>query len=217
VAAVKVAAARELARALITTMWEDPRQVRLVPMWWRQRQGSLVDLRTPWWPYLMVDEVARRLPPEATIFEYGCGASTLWFEDHGATVTGVEHHAGWYRDISALTGPSTEVLLVEPETEGSITTSLADGYFDRYVATVSAVPDGSMDLIIIDGRCRVACATAAKPKVKPGGSLLLDDSDRARYAPVFALFAGWQTLTIQGLKVGGGASSTLFTRPPDPA
>jgi hypothetical protein len=47
-----------------------------------------------------------------------------------------------------------------------------------YAAFIDRFPDHSFDLVIIDGRARAACIQHAIPKVKKGGYLLVDDSER---------------------------------------
>jgi predicted O-methyltransferase YrrM len=64
------------------------------------------------------------------------------------------------------------------------TPSAKPGYagrdFTAYVETIDRV-DGAFDLVVVDGRARVACAERALPRLAPGGVLLLDDAWRRRY------------------------------------
>jgi hypothetical protein len=75
--------------------------------------------------------------------------------------------------------------------------------------------DASLDLVIVDGRARVACGLAAMAKVKPGGMLLLDDSDRPRYARLREALTGWHGRDYRGFKPGGGpvCQTTVWTQP----
>lgn len=56
--------------------------------------------------------------------------------------------------------------------------------FEAYVRAIDSCADGSLDLVIVDGRAREACLKHALPKVRSGGWLLLDNSHRPRYADV---------------------------------
>ena len=158
-----------------------PREIRRLPQWRPQRNAATMALRSPWWPYDAVAWVAASLPERPRVFEYGGGGSTLWLEDHGATVTAVEHDEAWHRQLAGQVTPGVTLLYRPPAAAGAVTSAIAGGYFDAYAAAVDGEPDGSLDLVIIDGRARVECARRAMPKVKPGGLLLLDDADRARY------------------------------------
>jgi hypothetical protein len=53
--------------------------------------------------------------------------------------------------------------------------------FETYVKKIDNIPDRSLDLILIDGRARGACIAHAKQKVKIGGRLVVDNSDRNYY------------------------------------
>lgn len=50
-----------------------------------------------------------------------------------------------------------------------------------YVSQIDAFADASFDVVLIDGRARPACICHSVAKVKPGGMLILDNSDRAYY------------------------------------
>jgi len=52
-------------------------------------------------------------------------------------------------------------------------------------------------------------------KVRPGGMLLLDDSDRDRYLPLQAALKDWVRVNYRGLKAGGGGvvESSIWTKP----
>lgn len=52
--------------------------------------------------------------------------------------------------------------------------------FAAYVASIEAVP-GQFDLVVIDGRAREACLTAALPRLAAGGLVVFDNSRRTRY------------------------------------
>jgi hypothetical protein len=143
-----------------------------------------------WWQLDALAEVDRflRRTPDARIFEYGSGASTLWLARRASEVVSVEHDADWHailgRKLSAY--PHVRLKLVPGSPEGS-----GDGYgsgkpgarnlnFRNYVHAIEEEP-GAFDLVVIDGRCRIRCLEAASSKLRPGGMILFDNSNRARY------------------------------------
>lgn len=72
----------------------------------------------------------------------------------------------------------------------------------------------------IDGRARPSCLAHAWRKVKPGGHLLLDDSEREHYAAAARPLAGWPRRDL----FGPGPYLRIFfrttiwgPRPPDAA
>jgi predicted O-methyltransferase YrrM len=76
------------------------------------------------------------------------------------------------------------------------------------------------DLVVVDfleapAVTRVDVLKPAIRKVRPGGLLLLDDSDRPGYAEAFELLAGWQLRKFVGVKDGWPeACETGFFRRP---
>src|SRR5688572_22901839 len=44
----------------------------------------------PWYTYSAIDFLAERLPPDATVFEFGAGHSTLWYARRVARVVSVD-------------------------------------------------------------------------------------------------------------------------------
>jgi hypothetical protein len=149
------------------------------------------------------------------VFEYGGGGSTLWLEDRGAEVTVVEHDVQWRMQLAAAVGPGTTFVFRPPEVGGTIVSAALPGFFDAYAAVIGSEPDGSLDLVIVDGRARVECARIAMPKVRPGGLLIVDDTDRARYRAAMELLGPWEHHVFAGLKPGqrGPAQTSVWRRP----
>jgi predicted O-methyltransferase YrrM len=53
--------------------------------------------------------------------------------------------------------------------------------FALYVKQIDEFPDEYFDIILIDGRARPSCIKRSVSKVKPGGLLILDNSEREYY------------------------------------
>jgi len=171
-------------------------------------------LRQPWWPYAMTELVESVLPPDARVFEYGGGGSSAWLSDHGAQLTVIEHHQEWCEELRRSLPNDVELISAPACDIGVIGSPAEAGYFDDYVKAIDGYPDRSFDLVIVDGRARVECISRAKTKVKQGGHLLLDDSDRPRYGAAVTAMSAWQATTITGLKPGSPipATTTIWTK-----
>jgi hypothetical protein len=183
--------------------------------------------------FAAIDFLERALAPGLKIFEYGSGGSTLfWLRFRPERVVSVEHDAAWYAALERRLAPGAPVdyRLIPPERRapGADRADPADpeGYassdptwaghsFRRYAAQIDAFPEGHFDVVLVDGRARPACLCHSAPRVKPGGWLILDNSDRAYYlertAPLLRHFerrvftgAAPQVLTL--------SETTLFTR-----
>jgi hypothetical protein len=193
----------------------NPREFRRLRRWLSERTAQPMALCLPWWPYDATTWVAEQLPPDARVFEYGGGGSTLWLQGQGATVTVAEHNLCWHARLREMLLPGTSVLLRRTEPSGTITSAVEQGYFDSYVAAISDEPDESMDLVVVDGRARVECVRHGLSKVKPGGLLLMDDTERPRYRLAADLLADWERHVFAGLKPGSPvpAQTSVWRRP----
>lgn len=131
----------------------------------------MITLGLPWWNVAATREVAEflRARPNARVFEYGAGASTIWLARHAASVASVEHHAEWHQRLTKEVARFPHIQLNHREIDG-----------DAYIGAIEEV-GGVFDLIVVDGRRRTECLARAIPHLAPGGIILLDDSGRGRY------------------------------------
>ena len=152
---------------------------------------DLAELDLPWWTFRAidyVDEILRDHGSQMTAFEYGTGASTLWLARRCRAVYSVEHDPNWADQARLLCAQQENVRIADvPATPVVATTrcqSKRSGWrglsFDNYVESIRTYAF-DFDLIVIDGRCRVECLAEAKRKLKRGGLIIFDDSNRARY------------------------------------
>lgn len=149
----------------------------------------------PWLTFPAIDALELIDLKGKRVFEYGSGGSTAYWLRRDAQCVSVENDAQWYERIRRLLEPSAalDYRFVPPE-EGVSATDPADpaaygsaspeqrtNTFRRYCAQIDAFPDRSFDLVLIDGRARPSCIRHAAPKVREGGWLILDNSDRPYY------------------------------------
>ncbi|MDR5876198.1 tetratricopeptide repeat protein [Halomonas sp. CUBES01] len=96
-------------------------------------------------------------------FEFGSGGSTVWAVDQGLTVKGVESDATWVTALKDKLGGKCQVDAVDigPTKEWGFPVTLEDS--EKFPAYSKAIHSHkqSFDLILIDGRFRVACTMAA--------------------------------------------------------
>lgn len=123
----------------------------------------------------------------------------MWFADRAGAVTSIEHDDAWYARIASMPLPSNvSINLISKDSS-----EYADCITDTH------------DLVVVDGRRRMLCLERAIPHVRPGGLLLLDDSDRARYHAAEGLVPGWPGHVFRGLAPfrTERASTTIWIRP----
>jgi len=165
---------------------------------------SGLDRGEPWWVEWAVEWLDRFAPWER-VFEWGSGASTIWLAERASEVYGVEHDSGW---VELVNGRLEELGMGHAVVEHH---SLHGADYSRAILNH---PDSYFDLVAIDGRKRVACATSALNKVKPGGMIVLDDSER--YMQIFGLLEGWTRAEFyKGPHAGhkDGWGTTIWLRP----
>jgi len=156
---------------------------------------AMAELDVPWWTYRAVDVVDAWLSAHSRpirVFEYGSGASTLWLAERTDAVHSVEHDRGFGEYFApALAGhKNIDFHIVEAvRSTQPIVPSAKEGYhgldFADYVATIDKI-GGTFSLIVIDGRAREACLTAALSRLEPGGIIVFDNSRRRRYRQAIA-------------------------------
>jgi hypothetical protein len=160
------------ARRSLRDIAREPAIARELPRLLATVGRGTMSLELPWLPFRLIDELSEVVTESTRVFEYGGGGSTLWFLRQGASVTTVEHHAAWADRLEASIDDPRWTLLRR---------DARDDYRD-YVEAVSSCGDELFDVVVVDGRERVRCAMAALGHVRPGGLLVFDDVDRARYA-----------------------------------
>lgn len=204
---------------MIYTLSRDPESARFAPTWivsFLPRHSHL-DNEIPWMSYRAVEWLESWLKPSMTVFEYGSGASTIFFAKRVMKIISVEHDRTWHDRIStALLNQgilNVELILCEPEKESSLKmlssnrqnyTSRLEEYhgmrFEKYARSIEEYSDKSFDLVIIDGRARRDCIPLAVPKIRRGGHLLLDDSERPQYENGILTVAKYERIDFLGLR-----------------
>jgi hypothetical protein len=155
---------------------------------------DLLKYDVPWWTFAASDRVSAFLAsrPGARVFEWGSGASTVWLSRRAGSVTSVEHDAAWAELVEPILPENASVQVVPPRpASGAPDEELSEkpGFqgldFAPYVAALDSTP-GLYDLVVVDGRARNACFHRAVSRLAPGGVLVFDNVDRARYRTAIA-------------------------------
>ena len=166
--------------------------VRYPAAWWRARRG-----RTPERPWIVpaaVGWLGRRIRSDWSVLELGSGRSTVWFAQRAESVLSFEDNEYWY--------PRTRGRLEEL---GLSNVDLRLRGVETFPGEIAELPDESFDLVVVDfleapSVTRIDALKPAMKKVKPGGLLLLDDSDRPGYAEAYELLRGWREKRFVGVK-----------------
>lgn len=137
----------------------------------------------PWFTYPAIEFLSRYAMRGWEVFEYGCGQSTFWWAGRGALVTSVEHDAAWHAEMRER-APAGSTQLFRPERPG-------------YAAAL-AETGAAYDAVVIDGVWREDCARVAAAALKPGGMLVLDNSDWYHEAASLIRAQGFHEASFSG-------------------
>jgi predicted O-methyltransferase YrrM len=181
--------------------------LRYPAAWWRANRGSQPE--RPWIVPAAIGWLRRRIRSDWSVLELGAGRSTSWFARRAGRVVSLEDNGFWVEQ--------TRERLAELRLEN---VDLRQLPVEQFAAEVEGLPDSSFDLVVMDfleapAVTRIDVLKPAMKKVRPGGLLLLDDSDRPGYAGAFELLADWRFRKFVGVKDGWPeACETGFFRRP---
>lgn len=153
----------------------------------------------PWLSPTSILFFKKYLKSEMVGAEFGSGSSTLFFAPRISKLYSVEHNKEWYDSIcnklkeSGLNNVDYRfVLQNEKDDFKNASFHLEDsGDYEvrrdyvNYFRALNDIEDATLDFAIVDGRARTECCMEILPKIKKGGILILDNSERDRYNPVF--------------------------------
>ena len=175
------------------------------------REGGPV----PFMTYPAVEFLARRIRPEMTVFEYGCGASTLWWSRRVKQVHAAEHQRDWYERITAQAPPNVRIHYAPLHGLGQLDDGGGAG--EESYARLALEPGIPFSIVVIDGRLRVRCARHAVEALAPDGVIVWDNSDRVYYEPGYRFLEerGFRRLEFVGIPPGLNEKSetSVFYRP----
>lgn len=109
------------------------------------------------------DFFLNHLKPHHIVLEWGAGASTASIAKRVKHVYSIEHHAGFVERIKHTMPENSTLYLVPPnEEEGPGEDGDVNQYFNYVKKAVDIEVEFGVkfDIILIDGRARVACAKA---------------------------------------------------------
>ncbi len=185
--------------------------LRYPAAWLRARSG-----RTPERPWIVPASIGwlrRRIGSDWSVLELGSGRSTVWFARRAGRVVSFEDNEYWL--------PRTRERLKKL---GIRNVDLRLRAVEDFPGEVAALTDDSFDLVVVDfleapSVTRVDALKPAMKKVRPGGYLLLDDSDRPGYAEAFELLSGWRFRRFTGVKDEWpeACETGIFQRPVRPS
>jgi predicted O-methyltransferase YrrM len=114
----------------------------------------------PWYTKPALDEIVTWDLKDKVVFEYGCGASSLWWARKSRELYGVEYNFDYFCAVYDNVANGATILHEQNS--------------DSYVESPKQW-QRLFDIIIIDGSFRDACVPVALECLKPGGKLIFDN------------------------------------------
>ena len=163
----------------------------------------------PWIVPETVSWLEKNMREEWQVFEFGSGWSTIWYAKHCRHIVSVEDNAGW-----------NQVVEGRVKDQGVKNCELRLASLNDFISIISSFPNDYFDLIIIDSseeqkNLRIEALEASMSKVRPGGYILLDDSDRPQNTVLPHSLDDWGVLRFVGIKPFPlmAIETSIFQRP----
>lgn len=187
---------------------------------WRKHllpgRNSVVD-QSPWIGFSAIRFLKENIRSDMRVFEYGSGGSTLFWAPRVQELVSVEHDKLWYQNMNEILNKQPvenyKYILEEPVDDFQFPDKRfenPDDYisgdpsykgkkFERYAKSIDSYPDNYFDVVVVDGRARPSCIKHGIPKLKKGGFLIIDNSERKYYLAPFSFERNsWKISTFAG-------------------
>lgn len=149
----------------------------------------MIERKEPWLTEKanqILEQILNDYPCKVNVLEFGSGASTIYFAKHPKIkkLVSIEHEPDWFiRVHKELNGQGNVDMYLLPQPYNNVCEEFKDETFD---------------IILVDGRDRVKCIESCLPKLKYGGVLILDNSERENYQYAIDLMSEFpRTVTTQ--------------------
>jgi hypothetical protein len=143
----------------------------------------------PWLTYSSINFLTGRLQKSFSVFEYGSGNSTIWFSTYVNEIISIEHDKRWF---DKLDNGFKNIPNITYEYR-----DLATSSYQNEILNFT----NKFDIIVIDGRQRIACSLNSLKALKKDGVILWDNSDRDEYQKGYNYFlnSGFKRLDFYGM------------------
>lgn len=114
------------------------------------------------------------------VLEYGSGVSTTEIANKCKTILSIEHQENWYNKMKNEIPNNCELIFKNPDLpyiEGSDC-----GTYEEFKSYIEApINNGPFDVILIDGRARVSCASICHKMSHENTIVFIHDYHREEY------------------------------------
>jgi SAM-dependent methyltransferase len=165
----------------------------------------------PWLSLAAMRYMDRLVDRRLQVLECGAGTSSAWYAGRVGRLWSLESNERWFEYVHELL-----------DHQGTANYELIFAPLETWPARIAQFPDRSLDLVIVDhdevaSFTRLAAIGSVKSKVRPGGVLMLDDSDRPELVDAKDTLPGWDVHRVIGVKSSPleVVETSFFQRPHD--
>jgi hypothetical protein len=138
----------------------------------------------PWINRNAIQLLDRLLDTRMESLEWGSGTGTIWTLPRVKTLTSIEHNEQWFNNILNTISKKFSQRITNRWIGKFV--PFSDNENKNYAKIPFIKSSKKFDYINVDGRDRVECFKRAMELIRPyGGILMLDNSERERYRPIF--------------------------------
>lgn len=134
----------------------------------------------PWLSPKSVRFLDENLKSDMSLFEWGSGRSTLWFSQRVNEVVSIEYNEQWFHKVQEMIKEVENINLQYVPLEHPLKAPTPKHYdpIPKYVTAIHNFDKKHFDIVLIDGHYRLTCADQCLDYIKPGGFLVIDNSNR---------------------------------------
>lgn len=153
----------------------------LEPNEWQKIDGRISTM-FPWYVESFLEVLATWDLYDKVIWEYGLGASSIWWAYNSKAVYGVDSNKEWYNGVkNRLTELNISdktylnyAAVIEEDQITDYNFAFANECKNAYINAIH-IADIHFDIVVVDGLYRDECIAEALKKMKPGAILIVDN------------------------------------------
>jgi SAM-dependent methyltransferase len=143
----------------------------------------------PWMTYPAIEFLQKNISKKTSVFEFGCGSSTLFFQKYSYRTFSLETNKNWFKIITqklsniAMGQWNENYFSNQNSLCGAEIFLLENAYQNPnyYHFLANNFQHRQFDIILIDSLHRKQCVLNSIEFLKPNGLLIVDDFERKNY------------------------------------
>jgi len=179
---------------------------------------------TPWYTFPAIKFIKDILNKKTKVFEYGCGYSTIFYNNYVGETISIEHNNEWIAKVHEVVPDAiihcidqnaqvhdeakdkvNEFIKTWPQCksndrEHDVKHGLINDEFAGYASSIYNYPKGYFDVIVLDGMARSLSGVLSIECAREDTIIILDNSDRWQYnaLQIYLHEKGFQRLDFWG-------------------